>query len=126
MKVSIKGHSIALHFGSRLITIQSKTPLTTRLLIPPPMRHEHNLSRTKEQEDKQHAKVESRIKRRGQNVVPSRPKCVPIAVRPEHDYETTDQAAEVACADVSVEVCHVAEEDGRVPEVEFGSWEEAV
>lgn len=90
------------------------------------MRHKHNLSRTKEQEDKQHAKIESRIERRGQNVVPPRPKRVPIAVRPEHDHKSTNQAAEVACADISVEMSHVAEENGRVPEVEFGSRKEAV
>lgn len=90
------------------------------------MRHGHNLPGAKEQEDKQHAEVESRIERRGQDVVPPRPKRVAVAVRPEHHHETTDQAAEVACTDVSVEVRHGAEEYGRVPEMEFGSREEAV
>lgn len=90
------------------------------------MRHSHNLPSAKEQENKQHAKIESRVKRRGQDVVPPRPKRVPVSVRPEHYHEATDQTAEVACADVSVEVGHRAEEDGRVPEVEFGSREEAV
>lgn len=117
---------LALHFNSYLVTVQSETSLTARLLIPPPMRHKHNLSSSKEQEDKQHAKVESRIERRGQNVVPPSPKSVAVAVRPEHHDEATNQAAEVAGADVAVEVRHGAEEDGRVEEVEFGSWEEAV
>lgn len=109
-----------------LIIIQCETPFTTRLLISPPIRHGQNLPSTKEQENKQHAEVESRIESRGQDVVPPRPERVPVAISPEHHHEATDQAAEVACADVSVEVRHGAEEDGRVPEVELGSREEAV
>ena len=90
------------------------------------MRHNHDLARSKEQEDQQHAEVETGVESRSQNVVPAVPQSVAVAISPEHDDEAADETAQVAGADVSVELRHGAEEDGRVPQLEFGAREESV
>lgn len=106
--------------------IQSKTPLTARRLIPPPIRHRDDLARAKKKENQQHVQIKSRVERRSQNVVVARPQVVSVPVRPVHDHEAADDGAEVAGADVAVEVGEAGEEDGGVPEVEFGAGEAAV
>jgi hypothetical protein len=108
------------------IIVQRKAPLTAIRIIAPPMRHKHNLTSSEEQENKQHAEVEAGVESRSQDVIPSRPQRVAVAVHPEHDHEAADETAQFAGADVSVKVRHRAEEDGRVEEVEFGAREEAV
>jgi len=90
------------------------------------MRHEHNLARSEEQEDEQHAEVEASVESGSQDVVPAVPQSVAVAVSPKHDHEAADQTAQVAGANVAVELRHGAEEDGRVPQLEFGTREEAV
>lgn len=47
------------------ITAQSKAPLTTILVVAPPMRHEYNLASSEEQEDEQHAEIEAGVESRG-------------------------------------------------------------
>ena len=90
------------------------------------MRHQNDLPSSEEQEDKQHAEVEASVKRRRQNVVPPRPKRVPVTIRPEHDHKPSNQTTSHSCADITPEVRHCAEEDRCVPELEFGSWEQTV
>jgi hypothetical protein len=94
--------------------------------VSPPVRHQYNLPSSEEQEDKQHAEVEASVERRRQDVVPPRPKRVSVTIRPEHYHESSNQAAGHSCADVAPEVCHCAEEDRCVPELEFGTRERAV
>lgn len=90
------------------------------------MRHKHDLPGPKEQENKQHAEIKPRIESSSQDVVPTSPESVAVAISPEHDHKATNETAQVAGADVSVEVRHCAEEDGGVPELEFGAREETV
>jgi hypothetical protein len=90
------------------------------------MRHKHNLARPEKQKNQQHAEIEPGVERGRQDVIPARPEGVSVAIGPEHDHEAADQTAKVAGADVAVELRHGAEEDGRVPELEFGAREEAV
>jgi hypothetical protein len=103
-----------------------KASLAGPLLISEPVRHQDDLASSEEQEDKQHAEVEASVERRRQNIVPPRPKRVPVAVRPEHHHEPSNQTAGHSCADVTPEMRHCAEEDRCVPELEFGSRELAV
>jgi hypothetical protein len=105
---------------------QREASLTRLRIITEPVRHENDLSSSEEQEDKQHAEVEASVERRRQNIVPPRPKRVPVAVRPEHHHEPSNQTAGHSCADVTPEMRHCAEEDRCVPELEFGSRELAV
>jgi hypothetical protein len=106
--------------------IQRKAPLTAIRIVTPPIRHEHDLARSEEQEDEQHAEVEAGVESRSQDVIPAIPQSVAVAVSPKHDHEAADQTAQVAGTDVSIELRHRAEEDGRVPQLEFGAREEAV
>lgn len=105
---------------------QRKAPLTGLQIVAEPVRHQDDLPGSKEQEDKQHAEVEASVECRRQNVVPPRPKRVPVTVRPEHHHEPSNQTASHSCADVTPEVRHCAEEDRCIPELEFGSRELAV
>jgi len=94
---------------------QRKTSLTGLRVVSEPVRHQHNLPSSKEQEDKQHAEVEARIERRRQYVVPPRPERIPVTIRPEHHHEPADQTASHSGADVAPEMRHCAEEDRCVP-----------
>ena len=67
------------------------------------MRHKDDLARSKEQEDKQHAEVEAGVESRRQDIIPTSPESVSVAISPEHDHEPADETAQVAGADVSVE-----------------------
>lgn len=105
---------------------QREASFTGHRIVAEPVRHQYDLPSSEEQEDKQHAEVEASVERRRQNVVPSRPKRVPVAIRPEHHHEPSNQTAGHSCADVTPEVRHCAEEDRCVPELEFGAWEQAM
>ena len=105
---------------------QCETSLTGLRRVSPPVWHQHNLSSSEEQEDKQHAEVEASVERRRQNVVPPSPKRVPVAVRPEHYHKSSNQTTSHSRADVTPEVRHCAEEDRCVPELEFGAREQAM
>lgn len=94
---------------------QREASLTRNLIVPEPVRHENDLTSSKEQEDQQHAEVEARVERRSQDVVPPRPKRVPVAVRPKHYHEPSNQTAGHSCADITPEMRHCAEEDRCVP-----------
>ena len=102
----------------RLI-LQSKAPLTTNRIIPPPIRHTNHLPTPKKQKDQQHIKVKPRIKRCSQYIIIPGPQLISISVRPIHDDERADKLGEIARGDVAVEVGEPAEEDGAVPEVEL-------
>jgi hypothetical protein len=112
--------------ASRSIVVQSKAPLTAIRVVAPPMRHGHDFASSEEQENEQHAEVEAGVESRSQDVVPSRPQRVAVAINPEHDHEAADETAQFSGADVSVKVRHRTEEDGRVEEMKFGAREEAV
>ena len=105
---------------------QCEASLARSLRIPPPVGHQHDLASSEEQEDKQHAEVEASVKRRRQDVVPPRPKRIPVTVRPKHHHKSSDETACHSRADVAPEVRHCAEEDRCVPELEFRSWEKSV
>lgn len=90
------------------------------------MRHRDDLAAAEEQEDQQQVQVEPGVERGGEDEVVPSPQLVAVAVRPEHDDEAADEAGEVARGDVAVEDGGAAAEDGRVPQVELGTGEEAV
>jgi hypothetical protein len=112
--------------ASRSVVVQRKAPLAAIRVVAPPMRHKHDFASSEEQENEQHAEVEAGVESCSQDIVPSRPKGVAVAVHPEHDHEAADETAQLAGAYVSVEVRHRAEKDGRVEKMELGAREEAV
>ena len=105
---------------------QREASFARQRIISEPVRHQYDLPSSEEQEDKQHAEVEASVERRRQNVVPPRPKRVPVAIRPEHHHEPSNQTAGHSCADVTPEVRHCAEKDRCIPELEFGARKQAV
>ena len=105
---------------------QREASFTGHRIVAEPVRHQYDLPSSEEQEDKQHAEVEASVERRRQNVVPPRPKRVPVAIRPEHHHEPSNQTAGHSCADVTPEVRHCAEKDRCIPELEFGARKQAV
>jgi hypothetical protein len=103
-----------------------KASLAGPLLISEPVRHQDDLASSEEQEDKQHAEVEASVESCRQNVIPPRPKRVPVTIRPEHHHKSSNQTASHSCADIAPEMRHCAEKDRCVPELEFGARELAV
>ena len=47
-------------------------------------------------------------------------------ISPEHDDEAADEGGKIASADVSVEIGHAREKDGRVPQLELELGEPTV
>ena len=90
------------------------------------MRHSDSLARSKEQEYEEHVEVESRIKSRCKDVVVSRPERILVPVEPVHDDKPADKSTDGTGAKITVETGQTGEEDGRVPEMEFGVWESSV
>ena len=99
-------------------SLQSKTPLRTIGAISPPFGHCDRLASAEKDEDEQHVKVEPCIKRRGKNVIISRPQFEPVPVDPVHDDEPCNEAGGIPGAQITVKGAQTAEKDGDIPQVE--------
>lgn len=95
-------------------------------IVPPPIRHANNPGTPEDQEDQQHIQVKTSVESGSQDEIVLGPQLVAVPVRPIHNDKATDESRKVACRYISVEDRAAAEEDGRVPEVEFGTGKESV